>query len=202
MNMAPQSLDFGHITRGSTPAKSAIVTFQGSAMQLVSVQSESNYVQLAARGIRNTGAEMTYEVTATMRPDTPVGKWYTDIWLNTNNAASPRIRLPLSVDVDPSLTLSTPAIVFGSLKPGDKAEKRVIVRGPQPFKITSIEGADDALSAAPMGDGPKLVHVLIVGFKPATIGEFSRTLKIGTDLAGENTAQLPVRASVLMPHAE
>ena len=68
------------------PARQTTVTFTGGT-QLVSVAAESNYVQLTAKGVRGNGFESAYEVTATLRPDTPVGKWYTDVWLNTNNPA-------------------------------------------------------------------------------------------------------------------
>src|SRR5205823_12721975 len=51
-----------------------------------------------------------YEVTATLRPDTPVGKWYTDVWLLTSDASSSRLRVPLTVDVEPTLNLSPGAV--------------------------------------------------------------------------------------------
>jgi len=79
IGVTPDTLAFGQVARGATPARQTTVTFSGGT-QLTSVAAESNYVQLSAKAVRNTGFDVAYEVTATLRPDTPVGKWYTDVW--------------------------------------------------------------------------------------------------------------------------
>ena len=48
----------------------------------------------------------------------------------------------------------------------------------------------------------KPVHVLTVKVKAAGAGDLSRTLTIVTDLSGDSTAELPVKATVIMPKAE
>jgi hypothetical protein len=200
--VTPDTLAFGPIPRGTGPARTTTVTFAGGT-QLVSVAAESNYVTLTAKPVRNSGYDVAYEVTATIRPDTPVGKWYTDVWLNTNNAGSPRIRVPLTVDVEPALNLSPATAAFGAVTMGSAAERKVILRGPQPFKITEIKGDDDQVTVV-TGDSKEArpVHVLTVKVKAAGVGDLSRTLTIVTDLPGDGTADLPVRASVTMPKAE
>jgi hypothetical protein len=200
--VSPDTIAFGPISRGATPIRTATVTF-ASGTQLTSVAAESNYVQLSAKGVQGNGADSTYEVTATLRPDVPVGKWYTDVWLNTNNAGTPRIRLPLTVDVEPALSLSPATAAFGSLTTGGEAERRVILRGPQPFHIKEVKGTDDNVSVV-TGDAKEArpVHVLTVKVKAGGAGELSRTLTIVTDLPGDNSTTLPIKATVVMPMAE
>jgi hypothetical protein len=200
--VTPEALAFGPVPRGSSAARQTSVTFSGGT-QLVSVAAESNYVQLTAKGTHGNGTDVTYEVTANLRPDTPVGKWYTDVWLNTNNPAAPRIRVPLTVDVEPALNLSPATASFGSVTMGGEAERRVILRGPQPFRIKEIKGADDQVTVT-TGDSKdaRPVHVLTVKVKAAGAGDLSRTLTIVTDLSGDSTAELPVKATVVMPKAE
>lgn len=200
--VTPESFAFGPISRGSSVSRNTTVTFSGGTV-LNHVSADSNYVQLSAKAVRNTGFETAYEVTATLRPDTPVGKWYTDVWLNTNNPGAPRIRVPLSVDVEPALSLSPNLASFGSVKAGGEAEKRIILRGPQPFKITEIKGTDDQLTAtAADGNEAKPVHVVTLKLKATGAGDFTRSLTIVTDLASDNTAVLPIKASVVLPKAE
>ena len=74
-------------------------------------------------------------------------------------------------------------------------------RGPQPFRITSITGTDESVTAT-AEDAAKPVHIIVVGVKPASPGDFARTLKIATDLSADAAAELPVTASVAMPHVE
>lgn len=200
--VTPDTLAFGPVPKGTGPARTTTVTLAGGT-QLVSVAAESNYVQLSAKPSRNTGYDVAYEVTATLRPDTPVGKWYTDVWLNTNNSGSPRIRVPLTVDVEPALNLSPSTAAFGAVTMNAAAERRVIIRGPQPFKVTEVKGTDDQVTVA-TGDSkePRPVHVLTVKVKATGTGDLSRTLTIVTDLPGDGTAELPVKASVVMPKAE
>jgi hypothetical protein len=200
--VTPDTLAFGPVPKGTGPARTTTVTFSGGT-QLVSVAAESNYVQLTAKATRNTGFDVAYEVTATLRPDTPVGKWFTDVWLNTNNAGSPRIRVPLTVDVEPALNLSPATAAFGGVTIGNSTERRVILRGPQPFKVTDVKGTDDQVTVT-TGDNKEArpVHVLTVKVKANGVGDLSRTLTIVTDLPGDSTAELPVKASVAMPKAE
>jgi len=199
----PDTLAFGQVPRGTTPTRQTTVTFSGG-IQLVNATAESNYVQLQAKQVPGNGYGVSYEVTATLRADTPVGKWYTDVWLNTNNPSTPRIRVPLTVDVEPALNFSMASIAIGQVQPGQTVEKRVILRGGQPFRITAIEGTDETVSAkVQTGDDKALpAHVLVVTVKPSGPGAIQRTLKVVTDLPGENTAELPVSGTASMPNLE
>jgi len=192
----PENIAFGAVARGSSPAKTAAVAFTNQSMKLVSVSAESNYVQLSAREVQGNAGEFRYELTAKLRPDTPVGKWYTDVWLNTNNPASPRIRVPLSVDVEPAINLSPGSLALGQLKSGEKVERRVIVRGAQPFRITEVQGTDDSVQATPPDAEAKQVHVVTVTVRAGEAGDLNRTLKIVTDMPGDGVAELPVKATV------
>jgi hypothetical protein len=200
--VTPEALAFGPVSRGSPVARQTSVTLSGGT-QLVSVAAESNYVQLTAKGTQTNGSDTTYEITATLRPDTPVGKWFTDVWLNTNNPGAARIRVPLTVDVEPALNLSPSTATFGSVTMGGESERRVILRGPQPFRVKEIKGTDEQVSVN-SGDSKdaKPVHVLTIKVKAAGAGDLSRTLTIVTDLPGDSTAELPVKATVVMPKAE
>jgi hypothetical protein len=200
--ITPDSLAFGPTHRGTSPSRTTNVSFAGGT-QLLSVAAESNYVQLAAKPTRGSGYDANYEVTATLRPDTPVGKWYTDVWLNTNNPGSPRIRVPLTVDVEPALSLSPATATFGSVTMNGEAERRIILRGPQPFKVTEIKGGDEHVSITTAdGKEARPAHVLTVKVKAGSAGDLARALTIVTDLPGDNTAELSVKATVVMPKSE
>ena len=198
---SPESMAFGNVVRGSSPSKSVTLTIHGLSTQLVAVQAASNYVQLVAKTVKHTDAESVYDVTATLCADTPIGKWFTDVWLITNGPSAQRIRVPVSVDVTSALQLSSPVLAFGSCQPGEKLEKRIIVRGQQPFRILSIGGTSETITASAGSDEAKPVHVLVVGITPSKPGEFSHTLKIVTDHPNDSTIDVPITANVVMPQA-
>jgi hypothetical protein len=140
-------------------------------------------VQTGVRELKREGAEVAYQVSATLRPDTPVGKWYTDIWLKTDNPLIPRVRVPLTVEIQSSLNVSPGLVTLGDVKVGATVERKVIVRGVKPFKITQIQGTDAVLSVKDSTEESKPVHVLTVKLKGTNGGEVNRVLRVVTDLS-------------------
>ena len=204
VSISPESLAFGQTRRGSSPSASATVAFMGNGyMRITGASCESNYVLMTVKEIRRDDNEVNYQVTARIRPDTPVGKWYTDIWLTTNNGSTSRVRVPLTVDIESPLSMSPGGVVVGQVKAGSQAERRVIVRGVQPFRIVSIKGTDDLLSVRDSTTASKPVHVLTVTVKSPKAGEFNRpidvdrTIRILTDLREEGQIDFEAKAQIL-----
>jgi hypothetical protein len=161
------------------------------------VQRESNYIKTALRELHRDMAEVSYQVTASVRADAPVGKWYTDIWLKTNNPAMPKIRVPLTVEIESALSISPNAVQLGKITPGTEEQRKVIVRAIQPFRITKIQGTDDQLTVRDSTFESKTVHVLTVTLKPKKAGEVDRTLKVRTDLREEGEVEFQAKAHVV-----
>jgi Protein of unknown function (DUF1573) len=197
LTVSPESLALGQAKRGSMPSGSVTITFQGNSdWQITELQRESNYVLATLKELRRQGSEVSYQLTAKIRADAPVGKWFTDVWLKTNNPAMPRVRVPLTVEIESALSVSPSTVVLGQLKPGAEAERRVIVRGVKPFKITQVEGADGELTVKDSTEDSKPIHVLTVRLKPSKPGEFNRTLKIVTDLKDDSAIEFQAKAQV------
>ncbi|HEV3119409.1 MAG TPA: DUF1573 domain-containing protein [Gemmataceae bacterium] len=197
INVSPEAFALGQARRGSKPRGSINVTFYGNTdAQITGVERESNYILAAVRETRRDGGEVSYEVIASIRNDCPVGKWYSDLWLKTNNPSMPRVRLPLTVEIQSPLTVSGGTVALGSVKAGTKAEKKIIVRGATPFKITKVQGTDDQLTVKDNTDGSKEVHVLTVTFRPTKLGDLDRKLKVITDLKDEGEVEFETTAKV------
>jgi hypothetical protein len=197
-SVTPDTLTFGRVKRGGTPAASVLVTFYGNTdARIAEVQSESNYVRPAVKEVSRQESEVVYQVAANLRADTPAGKWFTDVWLKTNNPAMPQVRVPLTVEIESALSVSPEAVALGPVKVRGESERRVIVRGARPFKITSVEGADEQLLVRDSTPESKPVHVLTVKLKPARPGEITRTVHVVTDLGEDGDIDFQVSARVL-----
>jgi hypothetical protein len=198
VTVIPESLALGTIKRGTAPSTSVTISFLGGGdWKILGVKSDSNYVQPKVRLVRRDAGEVSYQLTTSMRPDAPPGKWYTDVWLQTNNPATPRVRVPLTVEIAAPLTISPMTVVLGELKAGTLAERRIIVRGSSPFRITGIKGTDKQLSVREGASESKSVHVLTVTLKPSRAGEMNRNLRILTDLPGESDIEFTAKARVV-----
>jgi len=203
VSITPDALAFGQVWHGSSPKSSVTVSLLGdSNWRIDSVHCDSNYVLTSLTAPRQTDGGVEYQLNAQIRPDTPVGRWYTDIWLNTNNPATPRVRVPLTVDVQAALSMTPNGVVLGELKAGAEAQRRVIVRGGRPFRITTIQGADKLVQVRDSNPGSKTVHVLTVTVKSPVPGAFNRpidinrTLRVVTDLPDENQIEFHARAQI------
>jgi len=196
--VTPDTLSFGQLKRGGSPAVSVLIAFFGNnETQITEVKSESNYIHAKVQEVRRQEAEVTYQLTARVRGDAPVGKWYTDVWLKTNNTGMPQIRVPLTVEVESALSINPETIALGPIKTQTESERRVIVRGIKPFKITKVLGTDDQLAVRDNTPQAKPIHVLTVKLKAGQPGDLNRTLRILTDLADDNQVDFHINAQII-----
>jgi hypothetical protein len=196
--LTPEGLNFGKILRGTTPVTNVNVSFFGNpGLDVTEVRCDSNYLQPSCKVVRRDMGEVAYQLSATLRHDTPAGKWFTDVWLKTNNPAMPKVRVPLAVEIEKTAVVPAATIALGQVKLGGETTHKLVIRGGQPFRITRIAGTDAQIQirdSAPDGDK---AHVLIVTFRPEAAGEFSRTLKIYTDLQTNGELEFNAQAQVI-----
>ncbi len=195
-SVSPDGLVFGEVKRASSPSLSNTITFYGNQTRVTEVKSESNYVQASIKEVKGADGQPAYELTAKLREDVPIGKWYTDVWVKTNNPEYPQIRVPLTMDVQPGLSVSPDAVSLGQVAVNGESERRVIIRGAKPFKITGFKGSDDQLSVHDNTTDSKAVHVLTVKLKPGKAGDLNRNLRVETDLPDDNMIEFVVSAQV------
>jgi hypothetical protein len=193
--LAPSALDFGKIRHGTSATATVTVTFLGgSHTEVTEARSESNYLLPACKVLRRDKNEVSYQLAATLRKDAPPGKWFTDLWLKTNNPALPKVRVPLAVEIDPPLVNP---IALGQLKKGAESTHKLVVRGGQPFLITSIKGGDGQLQVRDTTSDSQNAHVLTLTLRPSSSGEFSRLIQIRTDLASNGEIFFTAQAKVV-----
>ena len=197
-SVTPDTLAFGQLKRGGTPSVSVLLSFFGvSDTQISEVKCESNYIQARVQVVRRQDSEVTYQVTARLRADAPVGKWYTDVWLKTNDPAMPPIRVPLTVEIQSALSINPETVTLGTVKTRTESERRVIVRGVKPFKIAQVLGTNDHLLVRVDSPQAKPVHVLTIKLKAGDPGDVNQTLRLVTDLADDNKIDFHVNAQIV-----
>jgi hypothetical protein len=198
INLTPDTIAFGLIHRGDGPSKSISITFFGNVpSDITEVQAESNYVQPKIGPARRNGSEVTYELTVKLRPDTPVGKWFTDVWVKTSNPSLPKVRVPLTVSIDPAITVNTTILTLGEVKVGQSVERKLVVRGVKPFKITDIKGTDGVIEVKNNSTESREQHVLTVRLKGDKPGAIDRALKVITDIKDEGEVEFHAKGQVV-----
>jgi len=196
--LSPDSLAFGRVKRGSSPEANVTARFFSSAdCQTVVATCDSPCVEVSVRKVPGDATPASYQITARLRPDFPVGTWYSTVWLATDNPALPRLQIPLTVEVGSSLRISPPSVALEQVKRDTEARRTVVVRADQPFRILEVKGADAQLLVEEGVQGGTAVHVLTIKFQARSPGVLLRTIRIITDLPEDNSIDLQMTAEVV-----
>jgi hypothetical protein len=196
-NVAPDTMAFGQVKRGTTPDAAVRITFYGNTEeQVTGVRCESNYVKPKLKEISRQESEVVYEVTAKLPEDIPAGKWYTDLWLQTANTSLPQIRIPLTVEIESALNVTPDAVTLGEIRQGTESERRVIIKGVKPFRVLKVTGTDALIDVRDNTPQSKMFHVLTVKLRAVQAGEVNRALSVVTDLPEDNKVEFQVHATV------
>lgn len=192
--LAPPQLAFGTIKYGSGATAETIVDYRGTfgGWQITGVANDNGYLLPALTLVgRNPPS---YKLQVKIREDAPAGSWHAEVYLLTNDPTSPRIRVPITVEILPALTASPATLNLGQIAKGSAVERRITVRGGgQPFRILKVEGGDAQVTIADWPTEAKPVHVLKITMRPDVEGEINRKVKIITDLANDSTVEVAIR---------
>ncbi|MCS7045082.1 MAG: DUF1573 domain-containing protein [Gemmataceae bacterium] len=193
----PDALTFGKIKRGTGASQSMTITFFDPAVKILEAKCDSNYVQVAVKELKGKGGESSYHLEAKIRPDTPAGKWYSDIWLTTNHMAMPKLRVSLTVEIEAALSVSPSSVSLGAIKAGAESDRKVVIRSAKPFRIVGITGTDSQLQVREAKSESKTVHILTVTVRPLVVGELRRTIRVQTDILNGGDIEFETVANIV-----
>ncbi|WP_231744282.1 DUF1573 domain-containing protein [Stieleria neptunia] len=162
----PGAIEFGTINQGDTASKTTRVLYAGrSDWEIADVRSNVPWLVPSKKLLTRSAGRADYELTVAVREDAPTGPFQNEIIVITNDTKRPEVPFPVSGTVESPLSISPQAIAFGSLKPGQKIEKRLVIKGASPFTIESItcEGWDVAFPQATVA---KTIHIVPATFTP------------------------------------
>lgn len=195
--MEPGQLNFGRHRMGAVPPLSLQVEHRGgTGWQITGVVNDNGYILPKLESYTDSYGQPAYRVTVRLREDTPPGSWHSEIWLATNDPVAPRLHVPMSVEITGALAVTPSILQLGQIGMESQVEKKIVIRGVQPFKILKVEGTDAETKVILPGSEAKTVHVLKVQHsagKSAT--EINKKLRIVTDLPKENSVEVLLRGN-------
>lgn len=197
--MSPDTLAFGNVAKGKGATVSTKVTFTSdSKWNINKASSNGGFVNVEAKLASRSGSIVTYDVTATLDKECPVGNWTSEVHLETSNSAVAKLRIPVSVTVAAAVAALPERVSFGDVTMGAATqEQTVTIQGIVPFKILEVKGADDQLTVKVEKDSAKPVHTVVIAANPAAAGGFTRSVEIVTDNKDQPTIIVPVTAKVV-----
>lgn len=192
----PGEINFGIVPRGQTASQTIDVEYAGALDWRVSeVDRGSAPVEVTLEEWYRRPGQVGYRVKATLKADAPAGSHKWEMFLKTNDPASPLVPVLVEATVQAALTVLPDTLKLPTLQVGAEANGRVSLRGSKPFRILAVEGLGDGISAATPLPTPeaKERHLLLFRCQPSKPGDVRRVVQIKTDL---QEAPVPVTIEV------
>jgi hypothetical protein len=193
----PGQISFGVVPSGQLSAARTIdVEYAGVLdWRVTEIVKHDAPLQATFRELYRRPGQVGYRVTVSLKPDAPANTLKHELLLKTNDPASPLVPVLVEATVQASLTAVPSSLSMGNLKVGESVSKKVIVRGSKPFRVVSVEGTGEGLTAE-FGSGEAPVQVVLVKCDPAKAGELKRQLGIKTNLDQESVVIVRVEGTI------
>jgi len=180
----PGQVNFGVVPQGQGAAQDITVEYAGTFPWKVENQVVTNGLPVEAKVelLRTDPGIVGYKISVSLKADTPPGVLKGEMFLRTNDPASPLLPVLIEGNVQPALTVA-PAAVRLRAAVNEARSASVVVRGNKPFRILSVDGGGEGLVVAnALPDTPADTHRLTFRLKKEDPGDFRRKLQIKTDL--------------------
>jgi len=194
----PGSAVLGTVVQGDSGERKLKIDYAGNVSsggmnwRINDVKSPRNpNVVCSVRELTRTSdgftANVSYELSVKLNPQTPAGDLREQIVLITNDGNSPQIPVLVEGRVIPEYSVTPPSIVLKSIKPGTQERVKVIISSKNPFAIDKIEsnsGSDAFLVQPPPRDKFRVVQELrLIINAPVDAGPFNEVFTV--TLAGQ-----------------
>ena len=180
----PGQVSFGTVTRGQAASQVIDVEYAGVLdWQVIEASGKDLPIEVSLSELYRRPGQVGYRVRVNLKADAPVGALKGDLFLKTNDPASPLLPVLVEGVVQSNLTVSPAALSLGTVKIGETLRRRVVVRGNKPFRVLGVEGLGEGMQLDPAPSSTP-APVQVVSFKCvfAKPGEFKHEVKIKTDL--------------------
>lgn len=198
----PGQVNLGSVATGQSAAKKIRINHAGrSDWQITGVSSNSPFLTATVAEISRTADRVSYELDVQLKEGAPAGYLKDQLQVTTNDR---RAQFPVIVEglIVSELTVSPSALMLGTLQPGQKVTKQIVVKGIKPFKVVDVHCDNPAFTFQAPQDEAKIVHLVPVTFEAGSnVGKVNAKIEIVTDLAEHNTAELSVIGQITAPFA-
>ncbi|MDB5386117.1 MAG: hypothetical protein JWM11_1763 [Planctomycetaceae bacterium] len=200
--LEPGSAIMGPVVQGDTADRKLRIDYAGNVStggqnwKITDVKSTRNpnvvcSVKELSRTSDGITANVSYELTVKLNPQTPLGDLREQITVITNDGSSPQIPVLVEGKVIPEYSVTPQSIVLKSLKPGSQERVKVVISSRKPFAVDKIEsnsGSESFMIQPIPKDSFRVVQELrLIINAPEAAGPFNEVFTV--TLAGQGKDQ-------------
>src|SRR5262249_1321891 len=131
----PGQITFGVVPQGKpTQPRSLDVEYAGRLdWKIKEIETNSHPLTAEFKELYRKAGQVGYQVKVAVKPEAPPGAWKYELFLKTNDPASPLVPVLVEATVQASLSVSPSELNLGKLKVGTLETRRVSIRAEKPF---------------------------------------------------------------------
>ena len=194
----PGVVQFGSIPEGVEALSSVEISYAGrSDWRIVDVRSANRHFEVELKEAVRDRRKVKYVMHVWLNESHPAGYINDQLTLVTDDGESSAIPISVEGRVVPSLTVSPASLFLGVVPAGQQVSKRLVVRGPRPFRIVDVT-CDDGCFQFSCPEGARTLHFLPVVFTASSEpGKVVKSIEIQTDIGDGAAASCVATATVV-----
>lgn len=193
----PGEIQFGEVEQGEEKSTSVNVSYAGTnRWKIDDVRSANTHLGVTLERVDNSSGRVAYKMNVRLKDSAPAGTFSDQIVLVTNDKQFNLVTIPVRGSIMPPLVMPV-SVELGTIKVGDSAASRMIIKGKSPFEVTRIE-CEDGRFAFKTPTGSKGAHIIPVEFQAGgeETGAFKVKVVVHTSLSQQATATTFVSGNV------
>ena len=196
----PGFVDLGSVDLGQSVEKKVAVLHAGRPdWRIVDVRSANDNFEVEILQTKRSGSDVAYDLLVRLKESAPAGYIKEQLMLVTNDQRVPQFPVDVEGRVVPALTVSPASLALGTVTPGKKVSKNLVIRGKSPFKITNIHCQDPQFTFK-LPDVAREIHLVPVTFTAGNNpGRILEKIRIETDLGKGMSQEIMAQAVIEEP---
>lgn len=193
----PPEVSFGEMGSGESGKREVVITHTGNSnWEIVDVRSHCSNLKARLSPVQRTPGMVQYRMIVNMDDKMPEGDIRERLTLISNDRSFPTTEMAISGAIQPTVSVFPASVSLGTTTPDGKVEKKLVVRGKEPFKVADVLCADKRFEfEVPVGS--KKVHLVKMRFTgDGSDASISQEIRIVTDLEGDKSASCVVTGTV------
>jgi hypothetical protein len=198
----PSQVSLGSVAQGQPAEKTIRIEHAGREdWKITNVVANSPYLTASVKEAARTPGRVSYELAVQLKPDAPAGYIKDELHLSTNDRRATEFPVAVEGLIVSDLTVSPTSLMLGTVQPGQKVTKQVVLKGAKPFRIVDVRCDNAAFSFATSNEA-KILHLVPVTYTAtASAGKFVQKIEFVTDLGDNKAAELTAVGQVSEPLA-
>lgn len=185
-------VDFGILPQGSAPTKKLNLDYAGPLdWQVTDLDYGNPHFLVEVMEASREPGKVRYELTISLQPNCGAGLHEDEIRIHTNDAATPLVLVKAKAQIEADIVVTPSSIRLTGLAPGQVAQRKIILKAAQPFKVLRVDNADGVFDVETSPDA-KTVQLVTLTFTNSAGGEIPEHIDIVTDLGGQRVVSVDV----------